>query len=469
MGVLDKLKDLLGIGPDSWDERLASTIELTSPLKSTFNAKWIGGPRGFDKKVGVFSFPGVDGNVVQDLGVNSTRYTIPLYFEGKNNDKESNRFLAICKEKGQWEIIHPVHGLFGLQLLSIIVNDEPVINGNITEVITEWIEPIDPATLKTARELAGIIDGGIVDLNTSALQDFANSIKEGLEEVQNTLQDVSDIVEGLSEKIFDPLNTILDSVDDTFNTLQDTIHNILNASVLEVQSLGGKFQNLIQTPLLASNDLQARLDIYDDAGDWYSDILPDVGFSDKALTQSAMGELAMLASLAGIGKITTTGFLKTGKVSIPAIGDSDIKSQIVEPQTLATKKANSIVTRVQAVQMAQKITGIFNKQIGKLENTQAHFSGQAIDKQYFTQTLSYANLLMLLSNINQFLMITSFDLKVEKAFTLKNDESVFSIVVREYGNLGINDENLDLFIQANDLKGSDIIMLPAGREVKVYI
>ena len=43
------------------------------------------------------------------------------------------------------------------------------------------------------------------------------------------------------------------------------------------------------------------------------------------------------------------------------------------------------------------------------------------------------------------------------------------ITIDEYGELGDNDINYDLFISSNNLKGNDILLLEAGREVVVYV
>lgn len=468
MTILDDIKDFLGIGPDSWDERLAPSIKLTSPEGSEFTANWIGSPRSVAKKLGIFSLPKIKGNIVQDMDVESNTYSITFFFEGKDNDKEANRFFAVCKERGQWEIIHPVHGLVGLQLVSATENDQPITNGNITQIDSEWIEPIDPATLKTARELAGIVDGLKDDLNISAAQQFANKIKEGTEALNEAIKDATEIVEGVSEKIFDPLNTIVDSVDSSFNAIQNGINDILNATVLEAQQLAGKTQNLIQTPLLASNSLQSRLGIYDDAADGYFNVLPS-GTKNTDINKAAVGEVALLSVVAGNAKIATTGVDQPTKIAIPAIEDETIKSQLIEPQTPIPTTASTVATRAQAVATAQQLANSFRNISNRLDDIQKNFESEDIDNQFFSQTETYAIAAQLTNTAIQFLLVSSFDLKVERRFVLSEPRCPYEIAVTEYEGPGENDENFDLFIQSNNLKGDEIILLPAGREVVVYI
>ena len=74
--IKDKIKDILDRGPDNWEERLASHVELTSPSGKTFKAKWRGNNRTKAKKLGIFFYPKLEGEVVQDLEAGSARYPV---------------------------------------------------------------------------------------------------------------------------------------------------------------------------------------------------------------------------------------------------------------------------------------------------------------------------------------------------------------------------------------------------------
>jgi prophage DNA circulation protein len=163
-------------GAADWRARLAPTIELISPTGRSFSAYWRGGPRNKDKRLGIFDYPGVNGNVVQDLGISSDRYSITIYFEGKDHDLQARDFYNAANETGLWEVNHPVHGFLGLQMISIREANEPVSSGNITEVTTEWIEPIDEISLQTARELAGIIDNQSETVNDVSSEQFQDEM-----------------------------------------------------------------------------------------------------------------------------------------------------------------------------------------------------------------------------------------------------------------------------------------------------
>lgn len=68
-----------------------------------------------------------------------------------------------------------------------------------------------------------------------------------------------------------------------------------------------------------------------------------------------------------------------------------------------------------------------------------------------------------------YLLRSVFDLSVEKRFKLEKRRAPIEITISEYGSLGDDDSNFQLFIDSNGLKGNDILILPEGREVVVYL
>lgn len=464
MNILDQIADTLGLGPNSWDERLRKTIDFVSPEGNQFSAYWRGSPRTTPKKLGIFSFPKVDGNIVQDLGTESAIYDLTFWFEGVNNDLEARAFFAALKERGQWSITHPVHGFIGLQPMTVTQYDEPVENGNITRFESTWIEPIDPETLKTSRELAGIIDSQANQLNLNAVEQFAANVNAATEALKETIAQATQLIENASERTIGPIASIVDSVDSAFLAVQDGIRATLNATVLEVRSLAGQIQQLIQLPLLAVNDIRARLTSYSGLTDEFFDTLPGgpnsiirpTELNQRAINSIATTEVSLMAVVSSLGQIVTTGVFQPTGQQLP-LGTS---AQLITTPPIAS--------RIDAVALSQEIVGIFEDMTAQLDAIQESFEAVSVDRQYFSQSSSYSDAALLVNLITQYLLIVAYDLQVEKRFTLDSPRTPIDIVISEYGELGENDRNLDIFIVSNGLKGNDILMLPAGREVLIY-
>lgn len=452
MSLIDSIVDIFLSGPDDWEARLLPSIEMISPEGSEHTAKWIGDSRSRDKKLGIFSFPGVAGSVVQDLSVDSYRYSIPFYFDGKDNDINAKAFAAATGEDGPWTITHPVYGFLELQLTSTREESAPTTSGGITVVQGEWIEPIDPTTLMTAAEAAGYLDGAIDDLNISAMQQFQDNLNTATEALTNGIDTIVNGVTNLTDAALAPLTSSVDFLQNTSNLIQNGILDTLNASVLDVLSLAGQIQQLIQLPALATTSIAASQSYYSDLATGLFAALPAAGkVSAKSKNDVVVLELALSAVIAGAAKTTTVG--------------SAVEATAILPGGTETAP---IETREQAVAAAISTAVFFENVTNNLETVQKSFEDNDIDEQYFAQPLSFPDAAIATAGAVRYLLISAYDLKVARNFVLAKPRSPIEITVAEYGDLGPNDANLDLFIQSNSLRGDDIYILPAGREVVVY-
>lgn len=159
-----------------WQTRLQRQIWFLSPEGNEFNAKWRANDRELTKMIGEFSFPGRDGSIVQDLGSRAVRYPLTFYFDGPDHDLWASAFFEALKERGAWMIEHPVHGFIELQPTQIREITDPVESGNMTELSSQWIEPLDEITLETARQRWGIIDQLQKDLKAAAGETFGDQV-----------------------------------------------------------------------------------------------------------------------------------------------------------------------------------------------------------------------------------------------------------------------------------------------------
>jgi hypothetical protein len=116
----------------------------------------------------------------------------------------------------------------------------------------------------------------------------------------------------------------------------------------------------------------------------------------------------------------------------------------------------------------ENITNIFNNTIIELDEIQNKFGYIDIDKQYYALTATYSTIMNLYALVMQYLIEQFYNLKTEKIIILKNPRTPLEITVTEYGELGIDDVNLDLLINSNNLTGDEIYLCPAGKEIKIY-
>ena len=419
----------------SWLDRLGESIIMVSPEGREFEARWKGSDRSKAKKLGAFSPPRKTGTVFQDLDIAASSYPMTIHFDGINHDVIANLFYVTCDEKGVWKVTHPVHGLLDLQLVSITQKDQPITNGNLTEFDLEWVEPLKDDSLVSSAKLAEDIQAQLNQLNLAANDQLESVAKQDssftIQSLKNTIESVTTAITEFTR----PLSELNTDISRIVNEIQRGINAILLNPLIPITSVASQIQQLTQLPSLATQSIQTRLDSYNNLINTVNGITPSE-ISSAGRNESAVKELTQVAVLATLPQIVSTG---------------------------------PVETRAQALEFAEFLQQSFETITDALDADQELFMNETIDVQYFSQSGSYTDTAKMIALGIEYLLRASFDLKVEKRFKLKKDRSPIEITISEYGTLGENDQNFDLFIASNNLKGDDILLLPAGREVVVYV
>lgn len=421
----------------SWRDRLKKTINLTSPDGNVFDPLWSGNARMVDKKLGIFEYPQLDGTITQDLGIAGTRYPLTLLFEGDDNDVESNRFFESAKERGLWKVHHPVRGVRQLQLVSVSEQIEPVKSGNLTVIVTEWIEPIDPAgnRSRSKPQLASQILTQTDALNISGSAQFVeNTVQDAAAEtlaIQNTTNAVINAVDAALSPLYESVSDLNGQILAVIASIQATI----TETTIDTLALAGQVQNLVQLPVLASTDIAARLTAYTEMIVALA-LLSPVNTTTEDKNVITVQELALTASLGALATTATTGILQT---------------------------------RPQAIDAMENISANFNGITDQLDLSQTAFQAVGIEFQYFSQSSSYNDAAIIVAQAIAYLLVATFDLAIEKRIILERQRAPIEITITEYGTLGTDDEHLDLFVESNKLVGSEMLILPTGKEVVVYV
>lgn len=416
-------------------DRLRPNITLTSPDGTIFTALWRGNERAQTKKVGVFNFPNVDGSIVQDLGVSSATYTLSISFEGPDNDLTASQFFAALKEKGTWQVVHPIHGLLKLQPLSFTPNDQPVTSGNVTTIETEWIEPLDLAVVPSVPELQATVAAQIETVNDiSASQLDDNVFQETAAETASFRAAVLDVVANV-ESHLESVSGFAADITAEMLAIKRDIDAVLAVVPLDVIAVAGQLQSLIQLPTQAIQDVQARLDAYKNMAVGVGLLSPDTPGTPSYNTVLVQ-EQALTATVGAVADVASTG---------------------------------TLLSRTEAVGVIEDVLVLFDDITDNLDASQVLFEGSAIDVQYFSQSQSYSVAARLVALTVAYLLRAAFDLKVEKRFILTRSRNPVMVTIEEYGGLGDGDVNLDLFLDSNKIEGDEHLIIPKGRELVVYV
>jgi len=407
----------------NWKDRLQQAIVLVSPAGEEFIAYWKGDSRSVSKKLGVFDYPFYPGSMIQDLDVTADNYPITFFFEGPDHDLQAERFYEACRLRGVWTVNHPTKGVKTLQLVSVSEEIDPVENANISALKTEWLEPMGDHVVTSISQLGAEAKATAAVVMEKSADQFVEGV--GIEK-PSTLAKFKARLSAATDKIKAVLSTVTQTVAEV-NAAVESVHRGiqtgLEAATLSVMALAGQVQTLIDLPGQIRTDLDVRLD-------YYTNLIEDaLGLSDNNVNDTVIKEL-----------IATTASVSINK----AIIDSDL------------------TTKEEALSLIDTVTSTFNTITTTLDAGQSQWVGNEVESRYFSQSGAYTDLVKLNAQMVDLLLRRAFDLAVAKRFILKTNRCPVEIALTE----GVD---LDVFISSNRLKGNDILLLPAGREVVVYL
>ena len=421
----------------SWSNETLEVIKCTSPEGNIFEGLWIRDDKSNEKKLGIFSPPKFNGDIIQDLGTKSDTHAFSIYFQGLSHHRTAQDFDRALKETGQWEIIHPVDGPLILQLVSWQQKIDPISSGNVTEFATTWLEPANQQRLISAAELSGSILSQVLNTIEDAqaiLQQLRSDLYADIQALVNGINSAA----GAFDKILGALTSTSAIVQDAYNEARTAL-----TSALDNFGIGNSDPDDISTatadmaiaPTEANEDFPSRYSTYNDLSTDLYTYIPD-GVTSEDFNKCLAQEYTTTLSLIAVAQIVAT---------------SDFAS------------------RSEVISAMENIQAIFDNTVEAIETAQDNFSDLDIDEQYFSQTKTYTSLVNLYTLCYQYLLTQFYNLAVEKVIVLDRPRSPLEITVTEYGELGENDENYELLIKSNHLTGTDILLLTAGREVVIYV
>ncbi len=419
----------------SAEDRVAPSIKFISPNGTEFEAFWAGNNKSKAKKLGKFSAPDIKGTRIQDLDMLGEVYPLTFWFEGETHDLLGQAMWLALDEKGPWTIQHPIDGRLRLQLSQVTRKDQPIKDADRTIFETTWLIPLEEIDLISSASLKAQILEQLNEVNERIAEQLAAASNQ---DTASRIQALKDSATQVSNAITNGLARISELSADIQNItteVQRATTTGLGNPTVAVGSLATQLSFLAQTPARATDNVSDRMNAYLNVGrNLFGEPAENPTF--EARNDIAVREAGLNALAATLPLIVSTGVINT---------------------------------RTEAIEFSEAIQAFFDDMTDSLDETQKIFENNLIGSQYFSQSASFNDLALLISLGLEFLLRTFFDLKIEKRIVLTERISPIALVIKELGELGDNDINLDLFIASNKLKNTEILLLPIGKQVVFYV
>jgi hypothetical protein len=410
-----------------WTDRLIEAA-YTSPSGTRRPFSYEDVTVTIEKKTTAFEFPDADGTYIQDQGVSGRRIPLQCILYGTDYDQAANEFMDLLSERGVGRLEHPVYGVRDVVPFGPIKRSDRLKSGSNQAVITvTFWETIGVVYPTTQGDPASQVITAVDEYNVSASEAFdaQTSLESTVEKasLKGSYQLLLDSVAGGLESIA----KTQEDVESQFNAVKDSINNSIDVLIGEPLTLAFQSVILMQAPSRAQTSITARLDAYENL----LDIITDQAAADPGLNSEASNKFH----------------------------SDDLFSSTYITGSVLSVVNNLFITKSEALSAADAILTQLDELIVWRE---ANFASLGeIDTGEAYQQLSEA-----VSLAAGFLVEISFSLKQERILVLDRNRTLIDLVAELYG---ATDSEYDFFINSNNLSGSEILELQAGREILYYV
>ncbi len=385
--------------------------------------------RNFDKRTAAFDTSGKDGTYIQDSGRSGRRFPMRVFISGENYDLEANAFEDACGERGRGKLEHPFYGTFDVVPFGTVARQDKLVSAGNQAIIDVLFWESTDLFPQSQGSTQADVSSSLNDFNDAMSGEFGDAIDldTAIEEV--TFVDELEAILNATENTLEGIAGTVDAVRVKFESVSKSINRGIDVLVDQPLALGRQVLRLIQLPGQAATSITARLEAY---GNLFNTLLEQVGIQEPKENDSRDANRFRTADL------TASAYVTGAVVSVVN---------------------NEFETKSDALSAANVILDQFDQLV---EWRDDNYQSLAI----IDTGDSYAQLLQTVALTAGFLVELSFTLKQERRVTLTRNRSIIDLVAELYGEV---DSQLDFFINSNNLTGSEILLIPAGREIVYYV
>lgn len=389
--------------------------------------------RDTEKRGTVFEFAQVDGAYVQETGYGARRYPLRCIFWGPDHDRVATAFELALLERGVGKLTHPLYGLIDVVPFGGVGRQNDLVReanqSTVDVVFWTTFGSVYPSGVPDARnELVAALENfdaaaaqqftGATDLTTTvARANTKNDIRAGLTTVSGALSAVSSVTADVKRE---------------FDSSARAVNLGIDVLIGEPLLLARQIVDLIKSPARALAGIVDRLDGYRR--------LAERIFSTNSVNE-ASGNLPSLR-LRLSNRLQTADLFAMGAVA----------------GSVASVVQTEFRTRDQALTAAADVLAQFDEVVAWREQEYGVLA--QVDPGDSYQALHHAVAL-----VAGYLVEISFSLVPERRIVLDRARTLVDLAAELYGSV---DDRLDFLINTNNLTGSEILELPAGRTIVYY-
>lgn len=408
----------------SWLERIESKIKITTGDGKVYEPLWKNASKSIEFNVSEFNFQDVSGTLVYRGEALGRKFPLEIYFTGENHLDESLAFEDSAKDRRAWVISHPFYDDILVHPVGLNFDNTKYNVSKVTGTVLETLSDIYPkSTINEADKIAQ--DKEICD--EAMASDFVASVPE---------PDAA-TVQNLSENTNKIYNNSVGSTTDTtvaegFRQALSEANSAIAVATSEPLAAIRAAQAVISYPSQFQTSVQNRLNQLQDNFNKLRDGLINLtGRNDKFLFENNAG--------------TTISTMMS---------------------SAATPLEGNYTNRADVLNVIEQIQSNYDQYLLDLDGLQTDNNGT--EESYIPN----ADGLQELSRLYNFTLANLLEIaiggKQERSLILTAPSNPILLTHRFYG-LDELDENLERFINQNNIGISEMLEIKSGRTVIYYV
>lgn len=408
----------------SWIDNLSSNLVITTGDGKEYKPLWKPSSKSVNYNIAEFEFPHVIGTRVERGTSKGRRFPLELYFQGENHLDQAGAFEASAEDKRPWSISHPYYGNIIVHPVGITFDHTDYNLSKISCTVIETITDDNPKS--TVNPVEKIVDDKSL-LDEVVYAAFANDVKQPGTTDINAMTSNTNAVYTLGKVIV----KLPEEAEEYLNYYNDAISAIGEAA---------------SSP---SEAMEAMVDLYSYPGE----------FTDSVTSRLDLLEDQFEKISEDVSEFTE----KSRKKIYEALGIYIVSAMCV---AAATPQTGDLQNRTTILSAIDKIIDTYNSFIVYLDSVKTDNGGAPESYQ------PDANSLMGLSKLVNLTVSSLFEItsnaRQERVIYLEYDSNAINLTHRFYG-LDNDDENLQEFIDNNEIALSEMLEIKKGRRLVYYV
>ncbi len=368
-----------------------------------------------------FEYINVGGAEIARKRVKARQFPLTFLFTGENNIDQAEAFDQSCNDPRAWTVRHPMYGDITGQPLSVRRSDASL---NATQFSVDFWETITTknpvAALAPQEQIISIFN----EYHELSPLDYESKVKLKPIDV-STVRNNADAINALISKGLDKINYA--EYQQTIQAAFNDIDSLITQPVDAIRSMHDVIMAPARFLIAIDTRISLLVNIYNTIG----------AILDQAPTPNNKAYFETAAGVSVLGLATA----------------------------MLSPLASDYPTRMQVINAANNLAGLYEDYLRRLDEAYVDINDPLLAFTPSTNTQNTLQDAVLLTLIS--MQSIAFNAKVERQVILTSETQLIPLV-HKYMGLDRLDENIEIFRTINNIKNTNLFLIPQGTAITYY-